>query len=191
MEGLRLETKAFLVGPSPAWPDWEAPVGERKEGMKRAIVLMAAAFALVLALAGCSSSGGGQSEANASGLAPGTYTAVFDTDSSMFHINESCEGRGVLTVADDGTMTIHVPLVSKRIVNVFYGTSDEAKADGAVLIEPSTDTVTYSDGYVEEVYAFDIPVPALDEEFDVAILGDKGKWYDHKVSVSDPVPAEE
>ena len=34
-------------------------------------------------------------------------------------------------------------------------------------------------------------MPALDEEFDCALLGKKGKWYDHKVSVSDPVPASE
>ena len=50
--------------------------------------------------------------------------------------------------------------------------------------------MTYSDGYTEEVYGFDIPVPALDKEFDVALIGKKGKWYDHKVSVSNPVPAE-
>ena len=36
------------------------------------------------------------------------------------------------------------------------------------------------------MYAFDVPVPALDEEFDIAILGEKGTWYDHKVSVTDP-----
>ena len=64
----------------------------------------------------------------------------------------------------------------------------EIKAkDGAKLLEPTTDTVTYSDGTSEEVYGFDVPVPALDEEFDLAILGTKGKWYDHKVSVSNPV----
>ena len=49
------------------------------------------------------------------------------------------------------------------------------------------DTVTYSDGTSEEVYGFDIPVEALDQEFDLAIIGTKGVWYDHKVSVSDPV----
>ena len=54
-----------------------------------------------------------------------------------------------------------------------------------------TDTVTYSDGMTEEVNGFDIPVPALDEEFDLALIGTKGKWYDHKVSVSNPVPLEE
>ena len=37
------------------------------------------------------------------------------------------------------------------------------------------------------MYGFDIPVPAIDEEFDVAILGEKGKWYDHKVSIKNPV----
>ena len=29
------------------------------------------------------------------------------------------------------------------------------------------------------------PVEALDQEFDLALIGTKGKWYDHKVSVSD------
>lgn len=54
----------------------------------------------------------------------------------------------------------------------------------------TTDTVTYSDGISEEVYGFDIPVPVLDEEFDLALVGTKGKWYDHKVSVSNPQPQE-
>ena len=31
----------------------------------------------------------------------------------------------------------------------------------------------------------DIPVPYLDKEFDLALIGTKGTWYDHKVSVSD------
>ena len=44
----------------------------------------------------------------------------------------------------------------------------------AELLEPTTDTVTYSDGESEEVYGFDIPVPALDKEFDVALIGEKG-----------------
>ena len=48
----------------------------------------------------------------------------------------------------------------------------------------------YSDGTTEEVYAFDVPVEALDQEFDLAILGTKGTWYDHKVSVSDAQKAE-
>ena len=41
-------------------------------------------------------------------------------------------------------------------------------------------------GYKEEVYGFDIPVPAIDEEFDVALIGKKNKWYDHKVKVTNP-----
>ncbi|MBR4831881.1 MAG: sirohydrochlorin cobaltochelatase, partial [Butyrivibrio sp.] len=37
-----------------------------------------------------------------------------------------------------------------------------------------------------------MPVPAIDEEFDVALIGTKEKWYDHKVSVSDvKAPASE
>jgi cobalamin biosynthesis Co2+ chelatase CbiK len=118
-------------------------------------------------------------------LADGVYTAEFDTDSSMFHVNEANDGCGTLTV-ENGQMTIHVSLVSQNIVNLFVGTSDEAQQEGAELLQPTVDTVTYSDGTSEEVYGFDIPVPALDEEFDVALIGTKGTWYDHKVSVTNP-----
>lgn len=82
-------------------------------------------------------------------------------------------------------MTVHITLVSKNIVNLFLGTAEDAQKDGAELIQPTTDTVTYSDGMSEEVYGFNVPVEKLDEEFDLAILGKKGKWYDHKVSVKD------
>lgn len=123
-------------------------------------------------------------------LEDGVYSAEFDTDSSMFHVNEAMEGRGTLTV-EDGEMTIHVTLVSKSILNLFCGTAEDAQKVGAEILEPTEDPVTYSDGWQETVYGFDIPVPALDEEFDVALIGKKGKWYDHKVSVSDPQPLEE
>ena len=43
----------------------------------------------------------------------------------------------------------------------------------------------------EEVNGFDVPVPVIDEEFDLALIGKKGVWYDHKVSVSNPVAVEE
>lgn len=119
-------------------------------------------------------------------LADGVYTAEFNTDSSMFHVNEACDGKGKLTV-ENGQMTIHISLASTHIVNLYVGLADDAAKDGAELLEPTTDTVTYSDGTSEEVYGFDVPVPALDEEFDLAILGTKGKWYDHKVSVTNAV----
>ena len=118
-------------------------------------------------------------------LEDGTYSAEFDTDSSMFHVNEANDGKGTLTVKD-GKMTIHVRLNSKKIVNLFVGKADDAQKDGAEILEPTTDEVTYSDGYTEEVYGFDIPVPAIDEEFDVALIGKKNKWYDHKVKVTNP-----
>lgn len=118
-------------------------------------------------------------------LEDGVYTAEFDTDSSMFHVNEANDGKGELTVKD-GKMTIHVSLNSKKIVNLFVGTAEDAQKDGAEILEPTTDTVTYSDGMTEEVYGFDIPVPAIDEEFDVALIGTKDKWYDHKVKVTNP-----
>ncbi len=119
-------------------------------------------------------------------LADGVYTAEFHTDSSMFHVNEACDGKGKLTV-ENGQMTIHISLASTHIVNLYVGLAEDAAKDGAELLQPTTDTVTYSDGTTEEVYGFDVPVPALDEEFDLALLGTKGKWYDHKVSVTNPV----
>ena len=128
-------------------------------------------------------------QASKTALEDGTYTAEFNTDSSMFHVNEAMDGKGTLTVKN-GKMTIHVSLVSKNIVNLFEGTAEDAQKDGAKLLEPTTDTVKYSDGTSEEVNGFDVPVPALDKEFDLALIGTKGKWYDHKVSVSNPVKAE-
>lgn len=123
-------------------------------------------------------------------LADGVYSADFDTDSGMFHVSEACEGKGTLTV-ENGQMTIHVSLASQNIVNLYPGLAEDAQKEGAELLEPTVDSVTYSDGITEEVYGFDIPVPALDEEFDVALVGTKGTWYDHKVSVSNPEPMEE
>ena len=130
-----------------------------------------------------------KSEAAKAPIEDGTYTAEFKTDSTMFHVNEANEGKGTLTV-EYGKMTIHISLVSKNIVNLFPGTAKEAQKKGAKFLKPTTDKVTYSDGTTEEVYGFDVPVPALDEEFDLALIGTKGKWYDHKVSVSNPVKAE-
>ena len=119
-------------------------------------------------------------------LPDGVYTAEFSTDSSMFHVSEACDGKGTLTVKD-GVMTIHISLGSKKILNLYPGLAEDAAKEGAVLLEPTTDTETYSDGMTEEVYGFDVPVPAIGEEFDLALIGTKGKWYDHKVVVSDPV----
>lgn len=126
-------------------------------------------------------------EAPAPALADGVYLADFNTDSTMFHVNEVCEGKGTLTVKD-GKMAIHVSLASTSILNLYPGLAEDAQKDGAELLQPSKDELTYPDGLKETVNGFDIPVPALDQEFDVALIGKKGKWYDHKVSVSNPVP---
>ena len=115
-------------------------------------------------------------------LKDGTYTAEFDTDSSMFHVNEASDGKGTLTV-EDGQMTLHISLQSKKIVNLYVGMAADAPDHEADWLQPTTDTVTYSDGTSEEVYGFDVPVEALDTYFQLAILGTKGKWYDHTVSV--------
>ena len=127
-----------------------------------------------------------ETEQDKAQLPDGVYAAEFSTDSSMFHVSEACDGKGTLTVKD-GVMTIHISLGSKKILNLYPGLAEDAAKDGAVLLEPTTDTVTYSDGMPEEVYGFDVPVPVIGEEFDLALIGTKGKWYDHKVKVSDPV----
>ena len=132
-----------------------------------------------------------EAEETAAPLEDGVYTAEFDTDSGMFHVNEANDGCGTLTVKD-GKMTIHITLRSTNIVNLYPGLAEDAQKDGAELLQPVVETVDYNDGEpAEEVNAFDVPVPAIDEEFDLALIGTKGKWYDHKVSVSNPVKAEE
>ena len=126
------------------------------------------------------------SEASATAsLEDGTYEAVFTTDSSMFHVNEALNDMGDLTVKD-GKMTIHVSLAGDGIINLFPGTAEDAAKDGAKLLEPTEDEITYDDGTKEVVNGFDIPVPSLDEPFKLAIIGKKGVWYDHEVSVSLP-----
>ena len=119
---------------------------------------------------------------SARALEDGTYTAEFDTDSSMFHVNEASDGKGTLTV-EDGQMTLHISLQSKKIVNLYVGMAADAPDHEADWLQSTTDTVTYSDGTSEEVYGFDVPVEALDTDFQLDILGTKGKWYDHTVSV--------
>ena len=146
--------------------------------------LLALLLLLMTALSACAGLG-----EEAAPLPDGRYSVRFSTDSSMFRVNEACEGRGILTV-QDGVMTLHVSLMSKKILHLFPGLAAYAKLEGALLLEPTLDEITYSDGYTETVYGFDIPVPVLEEKFDLALIGTKGKWYDHKVVVSDPIPVE-
>ena len=165
---------------------------------KQFLTLSAATLILAAALTGCGASSSTASSAAtseaassvaaaseaaseaAATLPDGVYTADFETDSSMVHANEACDGKGTLTVKD-GQMTFHVSLASKKIVNLYVGMAADAEANKADWLLPTTDTVTYSDGTSDEVYGFDIPVEALDEDFQLAILGSKGKWYDRVI----------
>ena len=154
--------------------------------------VLAAALAACTAAPAASQSAAASSASSvqaqsAPALADGVYQASFSTDSSMFHANEACDGKGVLTV-ENGQMSIYVTLAGKGIVNLFPGTAEDAQKPGAEWLQPTLETVHYSDGTTDEANAFLIPVPYLDEEFDVALVGKKGTWYDHKVSVSDPQP---
>ena len=120
------------------------------------------------------------------GLEDGVYQVDFTTDSGMFHVNEACEGHGTLTV-ENGQATVHISLVSKKIVNLYLGLAADAEGDEENWLQPTEDEITYDDGTTDVVYGFDVPVQALDTEFDLALIGEKGVWYDHKVSVSNPV----
>ena len=75
-------------------------------------------------------------------LEDGTYTADFNTDSSMFQVNEMYDGKGTLTVKD-GKMTIHITLRSTNIVNLYPGLAEDAQKDGAELLQPVVETVDY------------------------------------------------
>ena len=176
---------------------------------KQFLSLSIASILLAAALTGCGGSARSSAAGSAAGSEPsassavseaaseaeaalpdGVYTADFDTDSSMFHANEACNGKGTLTVKD-GKMTFHVSLASKKIVNLYPGAAADAEANKADWLIPTVDTVTYSDGTSEEVYGFDIPVEAVDEEFALALLGKKGTWYDHTVSIRNAEPKAE
>ena len=145
-------------------------------------VMMIAAFCFT----GCGGSGESEEaaapEVNEYGLADNTYVATFTTDNGMFHVNEANNNKGILTV-ENGEMTIHVSLAGKGILNLYPGLAEDAQKEGAVLLEPTTES--------EEVYGFDVAVPYLDKEFDLALVGTKGTWYDHKVMVSDPVEGDD
>ena len=164
--------------------------------MKRNLILvLALCLSCIMVLAGC----GGDTDttetetdttvesiADAAIPEDGVYTVDVTTDSTMFHLNETANDQGTLAV-ENGKMTLHITLVSKNIVNLYAGTAEDAQKDGAELIEPTLDTVTYEDGMSEEVYGFDIPITALDQDIPVAIIGTHGNWYDHTVHVSNPV----
>lgn len=126
---------------------------------------------------------------NKTALEDGIYSAKFETDSGMFKINETKEGRGILTVKD-GKMTMEIVLSGDGIVGLYEGLAKDAKNDEKNRINCSKVTVKYDDGSEEEVNSFVIDVPALDKEFDLALIGKKEKWYDHKVIVSDVKPVE-
>ncbi len=142
------------------------------------IICIALAISISFAITGCSK---GKSDAK-NALADGKYVAKFKSDSKMFHVNEAYSDKGILTVKD-GKMTMHISLASKNIVNLYKGKAEDAKKDGAKLIKPSTDTIHFEDGINEEVYGFDVSVSKLNKEFDLALIGTRGKWYDHKVKV--------
>lgn len=126
---------------------------------------------------------------NKTALEDGIYSAKFETDSGMFKINETKEGRGILTVKD-GKMTMEIVLSGDGIVGLYGGLAKDAKNDEKNRINCSKVTVKYDDGSEEEVNSFVIDVPVLDKEFDLALIGKKEKWYDHKVIVSDVKPVE-
>lgn len=155
-------------------------------------VLLLSLLVLVLAfaLSACGKEKAKDEPKKEPALKDGTYEAVFKTDSNMFALNETKDGKGILTVKD-GKMSIHISLKSEHIVNLFLGTAEDAQKDGAKLLEPTKDPITYPDGLTEVVNGYDVPVEELDKDFDLAIIGTKGKWYDHKVSVSEPVPVQE
>ena len=109
---------------------------------KQFIIVSLAGVVLAASLAGCggavpASSAAASSVASSvvassavaeAALPDGVYTADFETDSSMFHPNEACNGKGTLTV-ENGVMTFHVSLASKKIVNLYPGLAADAEAN--------------------------------------------------------------
>lgn len=120
-------------------------------------------------------------------LEDGVYMVDFDTDSSMFHVNEIYEGKAKLTV-ENRQAKLYLVMPSKNVLNLYPGMAKDAGKKGAEIIAPATVSVTYADGYEDEVYAFEVPVTVYDETFDLALIGKKAVWYDHKVKISNAKP---
>ena len=70
--------------------------------------------AVLILIAGCS----GTQQTPDPGIEDGTYVASFTTDNSMFHVNETNQDRGILTV-QDGKMTIR--LAAEKTGLAVYG----------------------------------------------------------------------
>ena len=141
-----------------------------------AFILMAS----MIILSGCGSKKVQKVPCN---LPDGTYIAKFDTDSSMFHLNEICEGLCSINVVD-GYGTAYIALTSTNIVNLYLGLAKDAPKNEEDWLQPKQISVVFPDGTADEVNAFEVPVNELDKEFDLALIGTKGVWYDHKVSVN-------
>lgn len=170
--------------------------------MMHKIHCFTAALLMALLLSGCSTSekntdipasvssaSATSSSSSGIGLEDGVYTVDFNTDSRMFQANEALDRKGTLTV-QDGQAILHISLGSKNILHLYPGMAADAINDEANWLQPTLDSVTYGDGTSEEVHGFDVPVPVVGDEFDLALIGKKGVWYDHKVSVQNPAARE-
>ncbi len=154
--------------------------------MKKRLILNAILMALFIALTGCAART--TDEQKVLPLADGQYMVNFDTDSTMFHVNEAMDGKALLSV-EGGYGTLHLVMPSKNVLNLYKGTAEAAQKNKSDWLVPSDEMVTYPDGLSEEVFSFDVPVDVIGEEFDLALIGKKEVWYDHKVSISDPKTA--
>ena len=178
--------------------------------MKKVSLLLVSLLVLSLAISACgSSSGAGNSSSTASSvatstvassqsssskadtqasakldLADGTYSCKFTTDSSMLKINPELKNEASLTVKD-GKATAHCVLSGTGYLKLFLGSKEDAPNKESEHISYTEESLKYSDGTTDKVYAFDIPVPVIDEEYAIATVGKKGTWYDHKVKVSE------
>ena len=104
--------------------------------MKKRTILLCMSALIAIFATGCSnqtdtsvqdaSSPPAVSQEEQATLEDGVYSADFETDSSMFRVNETCDGKGKLTV-QDGKMTIHISLTSQNIVTLFPGTAEDAQ----------------------------------------------------------------
>lgn len=122
-----------------------------------------------------------------SALADGVYTVDVTTDGGMFRPNEALEGKGTLTV-EGGRMTAHITLSGTGFSKLFPGSAEEAKKEGADVIDAVKDSVTYPDGFTDTANGFDIPIASLDEDLPFAAMGKKsGSWFDHTIRISNPV----
>ena len=109
-----------------------------------------------------------------------TVTPTESTETAETVSTETAQDKAQLP---DGVYTAEFSTDSSM-----FHVSEACDGKGTLMVKDGVMTIHISLGSKKILNLYPgLPVPVIGEEFDLALIGTKGKWYDHKVKVSDPV----